>query len=150
MPRGVELGEVVDDVFASVRSVCRSFVSSSHDQDFFQKAKKPACNASPSPISMEGQCRSGYILTTLTSRPIVRAILTNWPRKKLRRMKRRGEFPRTSGVRQTKNWGECIPLRPMLPIPPRVPAINPAAKAEISIVIVCRIALNISVTQQNK
>ena len=83
MPRGVQLGQVVDDVFASVRSVCSAFVTCSHNQDFFQKAKKPACKASPIPISMAGQCKSAYSLTEITSKPIVRAILTNSPRKKL-------------------------------------------------------------------
>ena len=143
--REPELGEVVDDVFASVRSVCRSFVSSSHDQDFFQKAKKPACNASPSPISMEGQCKSAYVFTTITSRAIVSAILTNSPRKKFAGYEAPGRLATDLRRKANKKLGRVQATPPRVAdIAPRVPAINPAIDAETNIVIACRrIALNI-------
>jgi hypothetical protein len=53
------VGEVVNDVFAGGRRVRCCFVACCHGQDFFQNAKKPACNTIASPISKLGQCIPG-------------------------------------------------------------------------------------------
>jgi hypothetical protein len=110
---GVQVGQVVDDVFARGRGVC--FGTSAHGQVFTKNANKFALSATTNPRNNANQWTSGYTSRTVANNPTVDAIFKNSPTKTQAGTTQPDAWKPSAGAGRTTNWEEH---RLRLPTPP--------------------------------
>ena len=137
MTGGVQVGEVVDNVFARGRGVC--FGASAHGQVFTKNANKFAFSATTNPINNANQWTSGYTSRTVANNPTVDAILKNSPTKNSSGYDAAGRLETKLRRRANNKLGRTQAAPPnAADNAPRVPEINPAANATRIVAPICR------------
>jgi hypothetical protein len=137
MTAGVQVGQVVDNVFARGRGVC--FGASAHGQVFTKNANKFAFSATTNPINNANQWTSGYTSRTVANNPTVDAILKNSPTKNSSGYDAAGRLETKLRRRANNKLGRTQAAPPnAADNAPRVPEINPAANATRIVAPICR------------